>query len=198
MLPPEEISNKSLKSILNQIAYIDELAWNDFVQGQEERVFKKRELIWDEGQVCGHLVFLKKGLVRSFNFEHNKEVTFNFYDANSLFYDDYSFISQMPSRKIYQVLEDSTVTLISRTHLLSLFDKHKCFERIGRIAVENAHTAMIEERERLSLNSAEQNYQYFLMNSPHLIQRVSQKIIASYLNISTEHLSRIRAKITKG
>lgn len=198
MRESKEIAPRSLKSLLDQITVIDEVAWNDFTEHQIEKRFSKGEIIWQEGQICGHLVFLKKGLVRSFSAENGKEITFNFYETNSLFYDDYSFISQKPCNKTYQVLENSEIVLIPRMHLLSMFDKHKCFERIGRISVESAHVRMIEQRERMLQNSAEKNYQYLLLNSPYLVQTLPQKIIASYLNISTEHLSRIRSKISKG
>ncbi|WP_421810723.1 Crp/Fnr family transcriptional regulator [Flagellimonas sp.] len=192
----KEALNHSLKSILDQITFIDEIAWNDFIQHQIEKSLKRGEIIWNEGQVCRHLVFLKKGLIRSFSLNNGKEVTFNFYDTSSLFYDDYSFISQKSSKKTYQVLENSEVILIPREHLFKMFDKYKCFERIGRVSVENAHIRMIEERERLSQNNAEENYKQLLANKPYLIQILPQKVIASYLNISTEHLSRIRSKLS--
>lgn len=196
-MKPKETLNHSLKSILNQVTFVDELAWEDFIQLKTEKSLKKGELLWREGQVCRHLVFLKKGLIRRFSLNNGKEVTFNFYETSSIFYDDYSFISQQPSKNNYQVLEDSEVTLIPRAQLLKMFDKYKCFERIGRIFVEKAHIAMIEEREKLSQNNAEKNYKQLLSNKPYLIQTLPQKIIASYLNISTEHLSRIRSKLSK-
>jgi len=191
----KEVITQSLRSILDKITLIDEIAWNDFTEKQTEKSFKKGEIIWKEGQTCKHLLFLKSGLVRSYALNNGKEITFNFYETNSLFYDDYSFISQNPSNKAFQALEDSAITFIPRDHLLSMYDKYKCFEKIGRISVEIAHIQMIEKRERLIKNSAEENYKHLLSTQPYLIQTLPQKLIASYLNVSTEHLSRIRAKI---
>jgi len=151
-----------LRSILDEITFIDEIAWNDFSKKQTEKSFKKGEIIWKAGQICRYLLFLKSGLIRSYYLNNGKEITFNFYETNSLFYDDYSFISQNPSNKTFQALEDCTVTLIPREHLLQMYDKYKCFEKIGRISVENAHIQMIEKRERLVKNSAEENYKQLL------------------------------------
>lgn len=183
--------------MLDEIAFIDEAAWDDFSRHQIRKSLRKGEEIWREGQVSKHLVFLTNGLIRSFAIDNGKEVTFNFYESGSLFYDDYSFISQNPCTKTYQVLENSEVILIPREHLLSMFDKYKCFERIGRVSVENAHVRMIEERDRMSLNTAEENYKELLENQSRLIQILPQKLIASYLKITTEHLSRIRLKISQ-
>lgn len=197
-MEPKAAVSKSLRSILSEITFIEEEAWQDFAQHHIEKKLNKGDFLLKEGQTCRHLYFLKKGLIRSFNFEQDKEVTFNFYDGPDLFYDDHSFLSQKPCGKSYQVLEESELTLIPRAHLLSMFDKYKCFERIGRISIERAHIKMIEDRDRLLQHSAEYCYRYLLDHSPRLIQALPQKIIASYLQITTEHLSRIRSKMKKG
>ena len=184
-----------LHATLNQIAIVDQTAWNDFSRSIIEKELQKKDCILEAGKKCQFLVFLKSGLVRSYSENGETEITFHFYEANSLFYDDYSFITQKASKKTYEVLEKSEIILIPRSHLLNMFDKHKCFERIGRMAIEQAHIQMIEENENLSLNNAEQNYKALLQHRPHLIQKLSQKMIASYLRITTEHLSRIRNKV---
>lgn len=186
-----------LKSILENITPISDEIWGDFIEKRHEKSIKKGAFLWKEGQVCKHLVFLKSGLIRSFNHSGEKEITYNFYEKNALFYDDYSFLSQKPCTKNFQALEASEVLIFPRNHLLNLYDRHKAFERIGRIAIETAHIQMIENKERLNLHSAEFNYLYLLENHSELLQQVPLKIIASYLLISTEHLSRIRAKITQ-
>lgn len=189
------IAIQSLKNVLDKITFIDGIAWDDFSQTKIEKTIKKGDIIWREGQICKHLIFLKNGLIRSYYLNNSREVTLNFYEDGNLFYDDYSFISQKPSKNTFQALTDSALILIPRDHLLAMYDKHKCFEKIGRISVENAHIEMIEKRERLIQNSAEKNYKHLLSTQPHLIQTLPQKLIASYLNISTEHLSRIRGNV---
>lgn len=184
-----------LKETLNLISPIEDAAWMDFNSKCVEKTYQKDEFICTEGQIFKHLVFLQKGLIRSFSNSEHKEITHTFYDKGSLFYDDHSFLSTLPSRKSYITLEESNLIMISKHHLYELYDKYKSFERLGRIAVEMAHIRMIENQERINQNTAEENYVRILANHPDIIQRVPQKIIASYLNISTEHLSRVRTKL---
>lgn len=186
-----------LKFTLNKIAVLNDMEWQDFSQFIIEKNLNKGDYIWEEGQISKHLIFLKSGLIRSYSFTNNREITHHFYEKNALFYDDHSFLSQKPCSKYYQILEKSALFMISREQLLAMYDKYKTFERIGRLAIEDAHIKMIENIERLNINSAEENYLHLLNNHPHLLQKISQKIIASYLNITTEHLSRIRSKIAK-
>jgi len=189
---------EDFKSAIDAIVHINDLAWSDFKKEFQKKTIKKGEFIWKEGQTCKHLVFLKNGLVRSFSTTNGKETTHTFYEKKNFFYDDYSFLSQKPCIKAYQVLEDSELVFVSRTHLFSMYDKYKCFERLGRIAIEQTHIKMIHDIEQISQNSSEENYKHLLNTNPSLIHRVPQKIIASYLNVTSEHLSRIRLKISKG
>jgi len=189
---------EDFKNAINNIVRITDMAWSDFKIELQKKTIKKGEYIWREGQTCRHLVFLKIGLVRSFSTKDGKEITHTFYEKKNFFYDDYSFLTQNPCKKAYQILENSELVLVNRTHLFSMYDKYKCFERLGRIAVEQAHIKMIQDVELISHNSSEENYKHLLSTNSSLINRVPQKIIASYLNITPEHLSRIRLKISKG
>lgn len=188
---------ESLKTVIHELVALTDAAWEDFTSGLRKRTVERGAYIWRAGQVCKHLVFQKSGLARSFSCPNGNEITHRFYDVNSLYYDDYSFISQNPSKKSYQLLEDSELLLIERAHLNALFDKYKCFERLGRIAVEQAHVQLIDGAEMLNQQSAEENYRQLLATNPSLLQRVSLKTIASFLQVSPEHLSRIRSKLSK-
>lgn len=190
-IPP---MTNELRAVLDPIVKINDKAWQEFELGITHDTIKKGGLLWDIGQICNSLVFLRTGLIRSYSFQHEKEVTHTFYVDKDLFYDDYSFLSQKPCRKMYEAIEDCELLLIHRSHLLSMYDRHKCFERLGRLALERTHVNMMEHMERISLDHARDNYRYLVTNHPSLLQRVPQKIIASYLNITPEHLSRIRAK----
>ena len=190
-------SHSELRKVIENIVKINEESWSEFESKITNKELKKGDFLWREGQVCRSLVFLQKGLIRTVSFKNEREVTHTIYEESSLFYDDYSFLSQNPCKKSFEALEDCQLSLSSRSDLFTMYDRHKSFERLGRIAVETAHVRMIENIERINLNSAEENYMHLLDSRPHLIQRISQKIIASYLNVTTEHLSRIRRNIVK-
>ncbi|MDF0717148.1 Crp/Fnr family transcriptional regulator [Muricauda sp. 334s03] len=194
MKAPQQNETYELKTVLDSMVKINDLEWRDFIKGLQRKNLSKGEHLWKKDQFCDSLVFLQSGLIRSYSYLGPKEVTHAFYFEKSLFYDDYSFLSHRPCTKAYQALEDSEILFINRSYLQSMYDRHKCFERLGRLALENAHIAMVQNMERIRLFSAEENYCYLSKHYPGLLQRVPLKTIASYLNISPEHLSRIRAK----
>ncbi|MBT29976.1 MAG: cyclic nucleotide-binding protein [Thalassobius sp.] len=186
-----------LKEALNQIAPVEECAWNDLEQFLSTKTVRKGELLWKAGDICRQLVFVNKGLIRSFSLIKEKENTHHFYFENSLFYDDYSFISHKKCTKNYEAVETTDLSIVPRGALYLLFDKYKSFERIGRLAVEQIHVKLIENYERINLYTAEENYLHLIDAYPEILQRVPLKHIASYLNISAEHLSRIRKAVSK-
>ena len=183
------------KLVFDKIVRVDDSAWSDFSHNLKQKSLAKNDFLWREGQTCRHLVYLKKGLIRSLSVHKGREITYTFYDSGRIFYDDYSFLSQEPTNKSYQAIENCELLIIQKDHLHTMYDKYKSFERIGRISIEKAHLDMMNNLERLNQNSAEENYRDLLNNNSNIIQRVSQKIIASYLNITPEHMSRIRSKV---
>jgi CRP-like cAMP-binding protein len=181
-----------LRTALNRFSSIEHEVWEEFEHFFIEKKVVKNEMIWENGEVCKHLIFIIKGAVRSFAVVHGNEVTNNFYFDSNLFYDDYSFISQRPCYVNYQALEKSELLLIPRTALYLMFNKYKSFERLGRLVVESRYVALYEAMNRKSNQSAGENYRYLMENDREIIQRVPLKLVASYLNITPEHLSRIR------
>ncbi|RIV47553.1 Crp/Fnr family transcriptional regulator [Flagellimonas pelagia] len=181
-----------LRTALSSYSFLENEVWEEFEHFFIEKSIAKNEMIWENGEVCKHLVFIVKGAVRSFSMAHGNELTNNFYFDSDLFYDDYSFISQKPCFNNYQTLEDTDLLLIPRSALYLMFNKYKSFERLGRIVVECRYIELYESMTRKSNQSAGENYRYLMEHAKKVIQRVPLKMVASYLNITPEHLSRIR------
>lgn len=181
-----------LRTALSTYSSLENEVWEEFEHFFIEKSIAKNEMIWENGEVCKHLVFIVKGAVRSFSMAHGNELTNNFYFDSDLFYDDYSFISQKPCFNNYQALEDTDLLLIPRSALYLMFNKYKSFERLGRIVVECRYIELYESMTRMSNQSAGENYRYLMEHAKKVIQRVPLKMVASYLNITPEHLSRIR------
>ncbi len=181
-----------LRATLSSYSSFENEVWEEFEHFFIEKSISKNEMIWENGEVCKHLVFIVKGAVRSFSMARGNELTNNFYFDSDLFYDDYSFISQKPCFSNYQALEDTDLLLIPRSALYLMFNKYKSFERLGRIVVECRYIELYESMTRKSNQSAGENYRYLMEHAKKVIQRVPLKMVASYLNITPEHLSRIR------
>jgi CRP-like cAMP-binding protein len=184
------------KNILQNVTPISENEWLNFEQYFSCRKLLKNETLWKEGEICKHLVFIKRGLIYCYHNKEEKEIVTNLYFENSIFYDDYSFLKQEPCILTYVALEITELIVIPKIALYEMFDKYKSFERLGRMMVERNHTVSIKEQLNFNGNKAEEKYLNLIASQSNLVQRVPLKIIASYLNITPEHLSRIRKKIS--
>lgn len=190
------MDSTSLRNLLRSVTPIAETEWQNFEQYFSSRKLLKNETLWKENEICTHLAFINSGLIYCYHNKEDKEIVTNLYFGNSLFYDDYSFIRQEPCILTYVALETTELIVIPRIALYEMFDKYKSFERLGRMMVERNHTISIKEQLNFNGNKAEEKYLSLVASQPSLIQRVPLKIIASYLNITPEHLSRIRKKLT--
>ncbi|WP_375587337.1 Crp/Fnr family transcriptional regulator [Flagellimonas aurea] len=126
------------------------------------------------------MAFVRHGLIRSYSLKAGKEVSHAFYQENTLFYDNHSFLSGQTCKKTYEALENGELFFIDRKHLHSLYERHKSFERLGRLAVEHA----IKSMERINHGTAGEGYGHLLVHHKGLLERVLQKLIASFLSIS--------------
>ncbi len=185
-----------LKNTLQSVTPISEDEWLNFEQYFSYRKLLKNETLWKEGEMCKHLVFINSGLVYCYQNKDEKEIVTNIYFDNAVFYDDYSFINQEPCLLTYVALETTELIVIPRIGLYEMFNKYKSFERLGRMMVERNHTISLKEQLNFNGNKAEEKYLNLVASQRNLIQRVPLRIIASYLNITPEYLSRIRKKIT--
>ncbi|MBC6113057.1 Crp/Fnr family transcriptional regulator [Pedobacter fastidiosus] len=186
---------ENFKTTLQNVSPISEDEWRNFEQYFSCRKLHKNEVLWNKGEICNHLIFINKGLIYCFYDKFDKEIVTNLYFENSVFYNDYSFIQQEPSILTYIALEMTEVIVVPRIALYEMFDKYKSFERLGRMMVEKNYAFSLKKGLNFNVNNAEEKYLNLLTSTPSVIQRVSLKIIASYLNITPEHLSRIRKKI---
>lgn len=106
-----------------------------------------------------------------------------------------SFITQKPSNYNIQCLEDSELMLIAYDTIEELYEKIPKLERFFRIIVQNAYTALQDRLVRDHSVSARDRYMQFRSQYPAVEQRVPQYMIASYLGVTKEFLSKIRSQI---
>lgn len=182
-------------NILNQFATISEDAKNKLTAIVSVREFARGLFILEQDKTCRHLYFLKSGFVRSFYYQNGKEITSWFAFENEPVTSMYSFISQKPSFETIEVLEDSTLYAITYENLQILFKKYAEFNLIGRLLIEKYYIELEERTMSFQFRSAIERYQQIIDYQPQLLQKASLGMIASYLGISQETLSRIRNKI---
>jgi CRP-like cAMP-binding protein len=161
----------------------------------KEKTYKKGDFFLTEGQICKHVGFVAKGLMRYYINHDGEEKTYAFSQEDQYVCNYESFLPQKPSSKIIQALEDSDVLVISHSDLQLLYASIREGERYGRIAVEAVFLQMLKDINSFYTETPEVRYEGFLNNHPDLQQRISQYHIASFVGVKPQSLSRIRKRI---
>jgi len=160
----------------------------------EKITLAKNDFLLTEGKSCRHLYFLEKGVLRGFYNLEEKEITHWFGFENDFVTSFHSFITGEASVENIQLLEGSILWRIAKEKLTDLFDRYHEIERLVRIINEKYYIRLEERYVNAQFKTAAERYENLLLQSPHIIERVSLGHIASYLGISQETLSRIRSR----
>lgn len=169
-----------------------------FLSKTETKQYKSKTIILNAGEVCKHSYFVNSGLLRSFNINDNiVEHVLSFACEGWWIGDMYSLISQKPGNLFIEVMEDAEVVLLSKENQEILYSEIPKLERFFRILAENS---LVAHQERLMDNlslSAEERFDKFCKRYPTIIQRVPQKQIASYIGVTPEFFSKMKARMLK-
>ena len=184
----------TLLAIFNNIILLENEVIEKIEEILEYKVLRKKELLLREGLICNHIYFIEKGLVRSYYTEDDNEVTTWFMKENDLIISVKSFFQQTPSTENLEALEDCELYYIRYQNLSALYIRYHSFDIIGRTLTQ--HYYILSEERLLNLRKKEAitRYKYLVKYHPQIIIRSPLKYIASYLGITMETLSRLRAK----
>ena len=159
---------------------------------------RKRQYLLQEGDVCKYIVFVEKGMLRSYTInDKGSEQVIQFAFEGWWISDQYSFLTGEPSMYNIDALEDCELLLLTAQAEEEMMKKIPGFERFFRILLQNN---LIHMQRRLvgSLSkSAEARYFDFIESCPTIPQRVPQHMMASFLGITPETLSRIRKNVSQ-
>lgn len=157
---------------------------------------RKRQYILQQDDICKNLVFVEKGILRSYSVDSKgNEHILQFAPEGWWISDVYSFLTGEAAVYNIEAIEDSELLLISRSSLDELYERVPKFERYFRL-LSQANMVATHRRLTASLSdSADEKYLRLLSAYPNIVARVPQHMIASYLGITPETLSRVRKRI---
>ena len=167
----------------------------DFSEVLSEEHYPKGYLLHREQTVCKHIYFVTSGVIRSFYLKDGKDITAHFAVDLGVISAADSFIFNRPSRYNLEVLEDTSVFTMTRQQLESYLEQHPSYEHTARLFVEELYMDLVDRVEMLMFYSAQERYDALIKQNPDIIQRVSLGHIASFLGITQETLSRVRANV---
>ena len=157
------------------------------------RKVRRKEFLLQEGEVCRYKIFIAKGLLKSYCVRHDgMEYIMRFSPENSWTTDHDSLKNQTPSRSTIEALENSEVVMWTRENMAELFTSIPAFKVYMERLIENA---LKSSHERILMNlsyTSEEKYEDFIASFPDVFNRVPLHMVASYLGVSRETLSRIR------
>jgi len=157
---------------------------------------RKKQYLLQAGDVCKTIAFVEHGTLRAYSTDpKGNEHIIQFALEGWTISDLYSFLTGEPATYHIDALEDSELVLISKSAQEEILKRVPKYETYTRMQITGAYLAM---QKRLTSNislSVEERYLYFISLYPDIAQRVPQHMIASYMGLKPETLSRVRKKI---
>lgn len=173
----------------------DEAQLDAFCQKFRLKRTKRNEILLTAGDVCPYIYFVNSGCLRIYMMDVNGKESTRFLVTEGRFGTAFpSFTLQEPSLAYIQSIEPTEALYINYHDFRELLDIIPGWERVYRINLEHDYIASIKRIESLITMDATQRYKQLMETTPTLIQRLPNKIIADYLGISQETLSRLKSK----
>lgn len=155
--------------------------------------YAKGDVILSHGEICRHIYFVHKGFIRIFYFKNGKEITEWFADEKQFFFSIISYFEAKPSNLIIEAIEDCEIIMLSKEGQDKL---RKCNLEVSNLIIYFYSLSLMLSQKRmesLQFETAAQRYKNLLIDQPKILQKVPLQYIASFLGITQETLSRIRA-----
>jgi CRP-like cAMP-binding protein len=165
------------------------------VSAFKEKSVKKNERLISKGDICRYAFFVCKGSVRAYFIDDDgQEATRYIALENQFITTIHSFISQTPTNEFIESTEQAEILQISYSDFKKIIEETTLGRDLYNKQLEVAYITNHWRLESFLKMSAKQRYDFLLQTNPAIIQRLSNKIVASYLGITQESLSRIKAQ----
>ncbi len=186
-------------------SYLNEYASNPVTEEDFEiikshftnKTLRKRQYFLEEGVICKHFAFIIKGAMRKYHVDdQGKEHVVDLYIENWWAGDLESFVMLKPSIYYIDACEDCDLMLITNESKIKLCSQLPSFNQFLLKLDERNHIATQRRITSTISSSAKARYDDFASCYPEFLQRFPQHVIASYLGITKETLSRVRSQVS--
>jgi len=187
--------NSNLSKIqvaIKALIEINDKEWDYYSTMFSAKCYNKKEILLQSGKICDRIFFINKGLLRIFFLDKDgNESTFYFSQENDFAADYESFINRTPSNYTIEAMEDTEVVHMSYKMVVDGYKKLRYGEKLGRLLAEKYFFIFSRKIQNIYTKTPYERYKLMNTQFPNIRQRVPQHYIASYLNISSVHLSRL-------
>mgnify|MGYP000521850034 CR=1 FL=1 len=180
-----------MKEYLSSFYNINAKILEEYISHWSEYSVPRKSIITECGKTERYLYFVKNGIQKSYYSNEGKQHVMFFAYAPSFSGIVESFLTQTPSKYYLETITDSVFLRIPYTKHSQLIEKHRELETLFRIVTEHFLMGIIERHHQLMAFNTEMRFKKFVKRSPHLINMISQKDIASYLRIDPTNFSKL-------
>jgi CRP-like cAMP-binding protein len=186
---------EAFRAIFADLADIPPAEWQWFVAQVRECRFTPRQYLIREGHAAPTIHFIVSGLVRLYHNHDGRELVRGF-DFENRFVTVYeSVLTGEPAGFSVQALEPTVTLAFTGDTLRAGYERNPCWDRVGRRVLEAQWIRQADKLRRFRVHNPEEHYRVLLERNSPLIDRVPLNQLASFLRITPETLSRIRARI---
>lgn len=174
--------------------------WRKFVNSFEKMEVPAKTLLLKEGDISNNAFYLEKGLVRAWYNNDGKDATFQFFLENTMFSSLESFKKGLPSMVSFETVEPCVLYKIKKNDAEIFLEEVYENPELRTLFMDALFERMFDYMKHFFSfikDTPQQRYINLSKANPEIIKRVPQHYIASYLGITTVHLSRIKSKILK-
>lgn len=158
---------------------------------------RKKQYLLQEGDVCKHFAFVEKGALKAYVVDDaGTESIVQFALEGWIISDLYSFLTGEPATYNIDALEDAELILISKSAHEELLQRLPKYETYIRLQITGAYIALQQRLTSIISLPLEERYKNFLARHPNIAQRVPQHMIASFMGLTPETLSRVRSRMS--
>ena len=183
-----------LHRAFNELAPLSEADFSRLLPHISEKTFRTGDHVFQAGQYCRGVHYVLSGLTGTYQLLDGREMFQAFHAENDFATDVAALSTQEPSEVSMRALEDTRTVYIPRTDLLAMYEVSPAFQAVGRSLLEKLLILQTKLTIRQTTLSARERYEQLLAEEPELLQRVTLQGLSTYLGMSRETLSRIRAK----
>lgn len=184
-----------VRTYFQETVQLSDHDWAQFSAKLVEQQFAKRTVVLPIGQTESYLSFIQTGMIRFSVPSEEKDITFGFGFENEFASAYDSFITQTPTHYQVETLAPTTLWRITYADLQTIYATTSVGNHIGRLAAESIYIKKARRELSLLTQTPQQRYLQLLTEQQKLLQLIPLKYLASYIGITPQALSRIRARI---
>ncbi|RYC71094.1 MULTISPECIES: Crp/Fnr family transcriptional regulator [Spirosoma] len=160
------------------------------------RKVRRGEMLLQAGEVCQYCYFVAKGCIQVFvSTNGGTETSRDFVFENNWLTDIYGFANQQASQEFFRAVEPTVVRAIHRDQFGRMQQQVPQFEQIYRQILEQSYATTVYRVNTFMALDALDRVRWLMQHQPRILSRLSNKLVASYLGISPETLSRLKARL---